>query len=114
MKRLSGHMDPGQLVHRLTYQMPVVSRSETGDMVRTWSDVYTLRAAIVESHGKQEVIVMKDTEVQEVRYIHRYRAGLQQDMRVVDDQGVVYQLISWIDKMHRRWVEVLVRRVDQR
>jgi len=113
--KLSGHINPGSLIHRLTYQEQVSGRTDTGhSRAEEWTDVMSLRAARHQDQGDQKMIVMKETEVQDVHFVHRYRKGIKQDMRVVDEDGVIYQLQGWSELASRRYLKVTLRRVDQR
>lgn len=113
--KLSGHIDPGSLIHRLTYQKKLSTRSSSGHHTDGgYEDVVSLRASRYEDEGRQSTVVMKEAEVQDIHFVHKYRSGISQEMRVVDEDGVVYELRSWVEIASKRWMRVTLRRVDQR
>lgn len=115
--KLSGHYEPGRMIHKLEYLKKTVARTETGhDRSEGYEVVASLRAQRLyqgDDDTDQRVIVMKETEVQYIYFVHRYRSTIKQSMRVRDEDGTMYTVIGWVDVSPRRWMKVKLQRVDE-
>jgi len=96
-------INPGELRRRLTFQAFSRSQDETGGYQETWYDYLYAWAKLEPKTGKETVEadqIYPDTDTQ---ITIRWRPGLDESMRIIDEYGVQYDIysISDVELRHR-------------
>lgn len=98
----------------ITYQAKTLNRSSsTGAEVPGYANLLTLRAKRYDRDPQESEVSFKETEVQYVYFLHRYRDSLKGDMQIVDGDGVVYVVEGWRHMITKRYVLVKCLKIDQ-
>lgn len=89
---MSNRLAAGRLRHRITIEAPQQTQDpETGEIVTSWVPVAENIAAAIEPLSAREFIAAQATQSRiQARIIIRFRSGLTADMRIVAQDGTVY------------------------
>lgn len=102
-------MSIGSRRHLVTLQRREPGRDALGQPLTTWADVPPQEYADIRFLRGLEAIragAQASTSQVSIR-LSGYRAGLSSDMRVLDDEGVVYAIVAVLpDKQRRRYIDL--------
>lgn len=94
-------MNIGQMDRRITLQEHVATRAPNGEELRAWADVATVYAEKKYAKGSEDYQADQKQAVQRVVWRIRYRAGVTPLLRVVDAEGLLYQ-VEAVQEIGRR------------
>jgi SPP1 family predicted phage head-tail adaptor len=98
----------GGLRHRVTIQAPAVTRDEYGAAVTTWTDFATgVYASIEQMKAFDKAAVAATWPGADYTINLRYLPGVTGNMRVVDQDGVIYSILGRpndVDGRHRELI----------
>lgn len=75
-------MNPGLFRHRITFQSFSETTNENGFPVQDWTDVKTVWAMIKTLQGREYYQAATTQNENTVRFVIRYTAGINPDMRI--------------------------------
>ena len=95
-------MQAGKLKDRVSLQQPGEVQDALGQPIPGWPEVTKLWADIRYLSGTAAIKADAETSMSRVSIQIRKRAGVTQAMRIVDADGVIYQILDVLpDKQHR-------------
>lgn len=83
----------GALRHVITYRAKTQTLDEYGGPVETWSDFATIRTEASPLVGKDLLTSMAGQSTAEIRFKHRYLAGINSSM-VILFKGSLYEILG--------------------
>jgi SPP1 family predicted phage head-tail adaptor len=90
-------MNPGLFRHRITFQSFSETTNENGFPVQDWTDIKTVWAMKKTLQGREYYQAAATQNENTVRWVIRYTKGLTPDMRIIDQNGQVYEIVSIIN-----------------
>ena len=81
----------GSLRHRITVQAATEGSDDMGQVISTWTDFKTMQAAVDAVSSTERILADSPDNPISYRFITRYDAGIDPDMRVVHD-GKTYEI----------------------
>lgn len=99
--------DVGSMDRRITIQTWTASQSTTGEAVNTWADWRTVWAKIryIKTGNGEDFGIDTQLAKSRIEYTFRYTGTVTEKMRIVDEDGVILDIIN-IDVLGRRKFEV--------
>jgi len=90
-------LEAGRLNRRITIERPVLAQASDGTTTTTWAVVAKDIRAGIEPLSVRDFIAANARHSKiSARVLIRYRAGLTAAMRIVADDGTVYQPEGWL------------------
>jgi SPP1 family predicted phage head-tail adaptor len=102
----------GEMRRRITIQQRVTSTDEFGGAAVAWADFAYCWAYYEPLHGSELYAAQQVYPETDTRFSIRYRTGLDPSMRLVDQDGVQFDVtgIVDVDQRHIKLVVMAVRR----
>ena len=89
-------LEAGRLNRRITIERPVLAQASDGTTTTTWTTVAKDIRAGIEPLSVRDYIAANARQSKiTARVLIRYRAGLTAAMRIVADDGTIYQPQGW-------------------
>lgn len=101
----------GEFDRLITFQKKVIGANDFNeDEITAWEDIVSdpdVPAIKKEKHGFENYEADKLTEVRSTIFTIRYRNDITVKNRIVDDNGLIYDILSIIETARRRYQDIV-------